>query len=180
MSKVKLYSLVVLAAFVLAMFGASSASYAGEPDIIFTGLVKLPHTKFITVNPSDQSSTTSTSFVTMPEMELSFWTHKPGCVEIRWCGSAKVNDTDNEMKIRPMVDGTPAQPGRIKAVENEDDRAATCFNWFAEIFGHWTTHDLVFQWLSNDGGRVRVKERTLAVDFNKWGRSGYCDFVNDK
>jgi len=103
--------------------------------------------------------TTSTDFVDIPDLSLSFFQYQPGWVSISI--SAECYATNNaRMFVRAVVDGLPASPSDVILVVG-DWRGTSSFNFTAVVDGG--LHTVTMQYKVDSGGEANLADRTMWV-----------------
>jgi hypothetical protein len=163
-----------IAAFCYAIPGEDGTPALGEggagvqeitPEALITGKCT-PTTKVHFAVADDTSlSTTSTTFVDVPSMSVTF-TIPAGtgrsCVRVEF--SAYVFAPSELMEIRTLLDGTTVGAPGVVQFEAESVTFATsrAFNFlFTDV--RPGTHTITMQWLSFSGGNVFVHRRSMFV-----------------
>ena len=132
------------------------------PAAVYSGACTLSKVKFKT---SDSlRSTTSTSWVNVPDMSISFTVNTTTCLKIEF--SAQVKTAANEsLQVRALLDGvTDLYPAITTFAQNQTSWGSHAFN-----FGFTTvvagSHTLKIQWGSGGGGSVSMTSRSLFVHY---------------
>jgi M6 family metalloprotease-like protein len=128
---------------------------------IFTTFTYAQGYQYVKAAPSaPPTSTSSSDFVDIPDLELSFFQYYPGNVCISFSAESYTSGSER-MFVRALVDGSPASPSDVVFVVGSSYAGTRTFNFTTNLDGG--LHKVTMQYMIDGGGFAYMADRTVTV-----------------